>query len=86
MTSIGIIGAGHIGSQVARAAATAGSEWTWGTIKAAVAVEGDVLRITSTNPNNGEQVTDVQTIRTLEGDRLSIEDLHDAKRRGPLRR
>jgi hypothetical protein len=44
------------------------------TIKATVEVEGEELRITSVNPNNGQAVTDVQTIRTLEGDRFVIED------------
>jgi uncharacterized protein (TIGR03066 family) len=44
------------------------------TIKATVEVEGKELRITSVNPNNGQAVTDVQTIRTLEADRLVIED------------
>ena len=44
------------------------------TIKATVTVEEKNLRITSVNPNNGQEVTDVQTIRTLEGDRFVIED------------
>jgi hypothetical protein len=44
------------------------------TIKATVEVEDDILRITSVNPNNGQKATDVQTIRTLEGDRFVIED------------
>jgi hypothetical protein len=44
------------------------------TIKATVDVEGEILRITTVNPNNGQKVTDEQTIRTLEGDRLVIED------------
>ena len=44
------------------------------TIKATVEVEGEELRITSVNPNNGQKVTDIQTIRTLESDRLVIED------------
>jgi hypothetical protein len=45
-----------------------------GTIKAAVEVEGESLRITSVNPQTGQAVTDVQTIRTLEGDHFVIED------------
>ena len=44
------------------------------TIKATVEVEDDILRITSVNPNNGTTATDVQTIRTLAGDRFVIED------------
>ena len=44
------------------------------TIKATVEVEGKELRITSVNPNNGQAVTDVQSIRTLESDRFVIED------------
>jgi uncharacterized protein (TIGR03067 family) len=45
------------------------------TIKATVEVEDETLRITSVNPNNkNETATDVHTIRTLEGDRLVIED------------
>jgi hypothetical protein len=44
------------------------------TIKATVEVEDDILRITSVNPSNGQTATDVQTIRTLEGDRFVIED------------
>ena len=44
------------------------------TIKATAAVEGDVLRITSVNPNTGQSATDVQTIRTLAKDQLIIED------------
>jgi hypothetical protein len=44
------------------------------TIKATVEVEDETLRITTVNPNNGRKVTDVQTIRTLEGDRFVIED------------
>jgi hypothetical protein len=46
----------------------------WYTIKATVEVEEETLRITSINPNNGQPVTDVQTIRTLEADRFVIED------------
>lgn len=45
-----------------------------GTINANVEVEEKTLRITTVNPNNGQKVTDVQTIRTLEGDRFVIED------------
>jgi hypothetical protein len=45
-----------------------------GTIKASVEVEGDILRITSVNPKTGQTMTDVQTIRTLEGDRFVIEN------------
>jgi hypothetical protein len=45
-----------------------------GTIKATVEHEGATLRITSVNPLTGQAVTDVQTIRTLEGDRFVIED------------
>jgi hypothetical protein len=44
------------------------------TIKATVEVDGDELRIISVNPSNGQTATDVQTIRTLEGDRFVIED------------
>jgi predicted methyltransferase len=44
------------------------------TIKATVEVEEDILRITSVNPNNGQKATDVQTIRTLEGDHFVIEN------------
>jgi len=44
------------------------------TIKATVEVEDETLRITSVNPNNGQKATDVQSIRTLEGDRFVIED------------
>jgi hypothetical protein len=44
------------------------------TIKANVEVEGNEMRITSVNPNNGQTATDVQTVRTLEGDRFVIED------------
>lgn len=44
------------------------------TIKATVEVEAETLRITSVNPSTGQSVTDVQTIRTLEGDRFVIED------------
>lgn len=44
------------------------------TIKATVAVEEEILRITSINPNTGQAVTDVQTIRSLTDDELVIED------------
>ena len=44
------------------------------TIKATVEVEEDTLRIASVNPKNGQKATDVQTIRTLDGDRFVIED------------
>jgi hypothetical protein len=44
------------------------------TITATVEVEKETLRITSVNPNNGQKATDVQTIRTLEGDQFVIED------------
>jgi hypothetical protein len=44
------------------------------TIKATVEVEDEILRISTVNPNNGQAVTDAQTIRTLEGDRFVIED------------
>jgi hypothetical protein len=43
-------------------------------IEATVEVERDSLRITSVNPNNGQKVTDVQTIRAIESDRFVIED------------
>ncbi len=39
-------------------------------IEAAMEVEGDILRITSVTPYTGPAVNDVQTIRTLENDRL----------------
>jgi hypothetical protein len=45
-----------------------------GTIQATVAVEGDMLRITSVNPQTGQAVTDVQTIRILASDQFVIED------------
>jgi hypothetical protein len=45
-----------------------------GTIQAAVAVEGESLRITSVNPQTGKPVTDVQTIRTLTAGQFVIED------------
>jgi hypothetical protein len=44
------------------------------TINATVEVEGDEIRITSVNPSNGQAATDVQMVRTLEGDRFVIED------------
>jgi hypothetical protein len=45
-----------------------------GTMEATVEVEGEVLRITSEDQSTGQRVTDVQTIRTLLGDQLVIED------------
>ncbi len=44
------------------------------TIKATAEVEGESLRIISVNPNTGQKVIDVQTIRVLEKDRFVIED------------
>ena len=45
-----------------------------GKIEATVEVEEVIMRITSVNPSNGQKVTDVQTIRTLDRDRFVIED------------
>jgi hypothetical protein len=45
-----------------------------GKIKATVEVDEETMRISSVNPSTGQKVTDVQTIRTLDGDRFVIED------------